>query len=142
MFGAQHGIVDEDRGCGFVQFPPSRMGERTVDAVAHQRMGELEAVPDRPQKDVSHQRVAGVARLLKQGPEMGQTEALAEDGSSLDGAPVLRGQKIGAGEHDILNRTRKPPVGEVPRAPQQLLEEQRIAARPLDALRRESSRRR
>ena len=71
MFCAQHRIVDEDRGRGLVQFAPSRMGERAVDAVAHQRMGELEAVPDRPQEDVSHQRVADVARLLKQAPADG-----------------------------------------------------------------------
>jgi hypothetical protein len=64
---------------------------------------------------------------------MGQTESLAEDGGGLDGAPVRQGQEVGAGEHDILNRTRKPAVGEVPGASEQLLEKQRIAARPLDA---------
>ncbi len=101
-------------------------------------MGELEPVPDRPQEDASHECVAGIARFLKQRSEMGQTEALAEDGRGLDGAPILHRQKIGAGEHDILNRVRKPPVGEVPRASQQLLEEQGIAARPLDALGRET----
>jgi hypothetical protein len=134
MFGSQHGIVDEYRGGGFVQFSPSCMGKRAVDAIAHQRMGELEPVPDRPHEDVSHECVAGIARLLKQRLEMRQTETLAEDRRRLDGSPILHRQKIGAGEHDILNRVRKPPVGEVPRASQQLLEEQGIAARPLDAL--------
>ena len=74
MLRAQDRIVDEDRGGGFVQFSPSRMGERAVDAVAHQGVSELEAVPDRPQENVSHQRVAGVARLLQQRPEMGAGE--------------------------------------------------------------------
>ena len=138
MFCAQHGIIDEDRSCGLVQFAPSRMCERAVDAVAHQRMGELEAVPDRTQEDISHQRVAGVERLLKQRPQMEQGEALAKDGGGLDGAPILDRQQIGAGEDNVLDRTRKPPVSEVSRAPEQLLEEQWIAAGPLDALRRES----
>ena len=40
------------------------MCERAVDAVAHQRMGELKAVLDRTQKDVSYQRIANVPRLL------------------------------------------------------------------------------
>ena len=64
MFCAQHRIVDEDRGCGIVQLPASRMCERAVDDVAHQRMGELEAILDRTQKDVPHQRIATVPRLL------------------------------------------------------------------------------
>jgi len=47
------------------------MRERDVDAIAHQCMGELETVPDRTQEDISHQRVAHVERILKQGPQMG-----------------------------------------------------------------------
>ena len=103
MFCAQHGIIDEDRGCGLVQFAPSRMSERAVDAVAHQRMSELEAVPDRTHEDISHQRVADVERLLKQRPQMGQGEALAKDGGGLDGAPVLARQQIRAGEDNVLD---------------------------------------
>ena len=120
-----------------MQFAPSRMRERAVDAVAHQRMCELEAVSDRTQEDISHQRVAGVERLLKQGPQMEQGEALAKDGSGLDGAPILHRQQIGAGEDNVLDRTRKAPVSEVSCASEQLLEEQWIAVGPLDALRRE-----
>jgi len=60
-------------------------------------VGELEAVPDRAQQHISHQRVADVARVLKQRPQMGQGEALAEDGGGLDGAPILGRQQIGAG---------------------------------------------
>ena len=138
MFRAQHRIIDEDRGRGLVQLPPPRMGERAIDAVPHQRMSELEAVPDGPHKDVSHQRVADVARLPQQRAQMGQTESLAEDRGRLDGAPVRHGQEVGAGENDILNRARKPAVGEVLGASEQLLEKQRIAARPFDALRRET----
>ena len=138
MLGAQHGIVNEHRGCRLVQFPPSRMGERTVDPIAHQGMGELEAVRDRPQEDASQQRVTGIVRLLKQRSEMGQAEALAEDGCSLDRAAVLGRQEVGAGEHDVLNRTRQSTVGEVRGAPEQLLQEQRIAAGSLDALTDES----
>ena len=96
-------------------------------------MSELEAFPDWPHEDVSHQRVADVARLLQQCAKMGQAESLAEDGCGLDGATVRQGQEVDAGEHDILNRTREPAVREVPGASEQLLKKQRIAGRPLDA---------
>jgi hypothetical protein len=69
---------------------------------------------------------------------MSQGKPLAEDGGGLDGAPIFDGQQIGASQDNILDRTRKPAVSEVSRAPEQLLEEQWIPAGTLDALRRES----
>ena len=134
MLGAQHRIIGKDRGRGSVQFPLPRVRERAVDAVAHQRMSELQTVPGRTHQDVPHQRVAIVLRLLEQRPEVGKAEALAEDRGCLNRATILGRQQIGTGQHDALNGCREASVREVAGASEQLLQEQRIAAGTLDAL--------
>ena len=110
------------------------MGERAVDALAHQRMHEHEPIARRPHQNVSHQVIAGILRFLQQNPEMSQAEQLAENRGGLDGATIPGGKKVGPGEHDALDRCRQVSVGEVAGAAEQLFEKQRIAARTLDAL--------
>jgi hypothetical protein len=63
-----------------------------------------------------------------------KAEALAKDGGCLDSATILGREEIRAGQDDTLNGDRKPSIGEVDRAAEQLLQEQRVAASALDAL--------
>ena len=142
MLGPQDGIVGKDSGGGAVQFPLSGVGERAIDAFADQRMGELQPVLGRPQQPVPQQRVANEIGILKQRPEIGQTRSAGQGLKLPEWRVGPGGKQIGTSQHNALNRGRQTSVGQVACAAQQLLQEQRIAARPLDALVGERSRRR
>src|SRR5271166_55008 len=113
MLGAQRRIVNENPGGQVVQMPPSRSRQRRIDPVSNERVNELKSIRNRPQKRVAQQRLAGAALIADQRPEVGEGEALPEDRSRLDCAPVMRREKIGSREHDALNRIRKFSVDKV-----------------------------
>src|SRR5271165_3677395 len=120
MLGAQRWIVGENPGRQVVQLPPSRARQRRIDAVSNERVHELESIRNQPQKRVAQQRLASAALIANQRPEIGEGKALSEDRSRLDGASIIRGEKIGSREHDALNRIRKFSVDKVAGRTQQL----------------------
>ena len=65
---------------------------------------------------------------------MGKAEALAKNRGCLDGSPILSRQEIRSCQNDTLNGGRKPAIGQISSAAEQLLQEERVAAGAFDAL--------
>jgi hypothetical protein len=64
MLGPEGRLVGGDAGFGAMKLSPSRMGERRVDAVAHQSVDELEALGRAPEKCIAQQNFGVVARVF------------------------------------------------------------------------------
>jgi hypothetical protein len=135
VLGVQHRVAPGEPGRGpRVQLAAARLDERGVDALADQGVREEIAVALGPQEEPADRLVAGVVLLAEDHAQLGQVEALPEDGGRLQRPTVPWWEHVHAREHDAPDGAGHDAPGRrlVGRA-QELLEEERVAAGPLDA---------
>ena len=116
-----------------VQGLATRSQQRRVSAFLDQRVREQKILALRQRQGVADEPVADIAWIADQMPKQRQIEPLADDGGGLKSLALTPRQPVHARLYEAVNGRRNGHDGSLPRVPQQLLQEQRIAARPFDA---------
>ena len=116
-----------------MQLAPPGLEQRVVYGIADQGVREQEPVARRAHEQALDQGGAAVARIVHEVAQRVQREALPEYRSRLDGQLVRRRQVVEARLHQALHRTGDGGLGRTLGVAQQLLQEQGIASRALDA---------
>ena len=107
--------------------------QRSVGPLLDQRVGEQIVVALGKHERMADEPVANISGVAHQVAKQRQIEALPDNGGGLERLAVQRGEAVHARQHEVAEGRRDRVGGALLRVPQQLLQEQRVAARALDA---------
>ena len=120
-----------------VQFPAAGSKQGGVSSLLDKCMSEQEVITLRQYQGIADEAVTDVVRFVDEMPQQSEIKALADNRCSLKRLPVALRQPVHAREDQTLDGRRDGTFASFFGVVQELFQKQRIAARALDASKRD-----
>ena len=135
VLGMQHQVaVGEPVRSASVKLTSPSLQQRVVDRITDQGMCEQKCFTLRPHEKLRHETVGSVVGPVEQLAQGLPAEALTEHRGRLQGRLVRRIEPIQSSLDEVLQRARHARLTALLGMAQELLQEERVAGGPLDAL--------